>query len=147
MLVRSLPLPPRARSPLSAPAFFTPVLDNNWRRYLMTEPKTRTVAPTRMWTIALALALTCAAPAADAALARVVIDSFTVTGTPDDPNDFLFAPTDGELQSWILQAERNNGATSQTNSNTVLTWNPQTATAQTANSFANVASSIQSSFP
>lgn len=109
----------------------------------MSGAKTSTGAPARMWTIALALALTCAAPAADATLARVVIDSFTATGTPTDPFDFLFAPTDNRLQSWSLQAETDGGATSDNDSNTVFTWSPQTATAQTATATATVASSIQ----
>jgi hypothetical protein len=102
-----------------------------------------TATPARMWTMALAMALTCAAPAADATLARVVIDSFTATGTPVDPFAFLFAPTDNRLQSWSLQAETDGGATSDTDSNTVFTWSPQTATAQTATATATVASSIQ----
>jgi hypothetical protein len=93
--------------------------------------------------MALAMALMCAAPSADATLARVVIDSFTATGTPADPFDFLFAPTDNRLQSWSLQAEAAGGAPSDTDSNTVFTWSPQTASAQTAAATADVASSIQ----
>jgi len=109
----------------------------------MSEAETATVAPARVWTLALAMALTCAAPSANAAFARVVIDSFTAAGTPTDASDFLFAPTDGEVQSWFLQAETNGGATTQTRSNTVFTWSPQTATAQTATATATVASTIQ----
>jgi hypothetical protein len=108
----------------------------------MSEVKTPTAAPIRMGTIALAVALACAATVADASIGRVVIDSFTATGTSPS-GAFLFAPTDGRQQSWFLQAETNGGATTVTNSNTLSNWTNQTAIAQTSTAKANVSSTIQ----
>jgi len=109
----------------------------------MSEVTTRTVASTHLWTVALAMALTCATPVAEAALARVVINSFTATDTDPFDNSFLFAPTDAQFQAWSVGAATNNAASSDTHSGTQPSWLPVTATAQTSTAMANVASSSQ----
>jgi len=107
----------------------------------MSKDKTTSGAPSRFWALATAMAMASAATGADASVARVVIDSFTASGT--STSGFLFAPTDNRFQSWLLQAETNGGATTSSNSNTVFTWSNQTATAQTATAKATVASTNQ----
>src|SRR5690242_260089 len=109
----------------------------------MSEVKTRTVAPTSIWTVALAIALTCAAPAANAAVAQVVINSFTATDADPFDTSFLFAPTGDQLESWLVRASTDNGATSDTHSGSQASWLPVTATAQTSTAMASAASSTQ----
>lgn len=112
----------------------------------MSEVKTRTVAPTRIWTVALAMALTCAAPVANAALARVVINSFTATDNDPFDSSFLFAPSDAQFESWLVRAITNGGASTDQDSGSQTSWLPATANAQTSTASASAASSTQTDF-
>jgi hypothetical protein len=82
----------------------------------MSEVRNPTVTPARVWTMALALALTGAANVADAALARVAVTSFSFAATGDlDPTGnpyFLFFPDDPGARPQVgkVEAHTNNNA-------------------------------------